>query len=238
MSTKKEEQRRIREEKQAQAIRKQNVAGLAWKVGVAILVPLIAFVLYQGLSSNLALPDPGEIAADDHVRGAVAAPVTLTMYGDFQCPACMDEAVVFERAWSRIADKASVVFRHYPLDTHPHAFLAARYAEAAALQNRFWDMHDVLYANQQLWSATDAPAELFDGYARELGLDLEQLHADMELPAIREKILGQQRGGTRAGVRSTPSLFVNGRLVSTPRTAGELVILVNRATEEVASAVE
>lgn len=238
MSSKKEEQRRIREEKQAQSKRRQQVTGLAWKIGAGFLVPLIVFVLYQGLSSNMALPEPGEVAADDHVRGTVDAPVTLTVYGDFQCPACMDEAVVFERAWSRIADKAQVVFRHYPLDIHPHAFLAARYAEAAALQNRFWDMHDMLYANQVLWSSVDEPAELLDGYASNLGLDLEQLHADMELPAIREKILAQQRGGTRAGVRATPSLFVNGRLVNTPRTAVELENLVNRALKDAAEAAE
>jgi protein-disulfide isomerase len=235
MSSKKEEQRRIREEKQEQAVRKQHLAGVVWKVAVVILIPLVAFALYQGLRTSAAVRSPIEITAEDHVRGTDTAPVTLTVYGDFQCPACMEEAQVIARAWNQIDDKARLVFRHYPLDTHQHAFEAARYAEAAARQDRFWEMHDVLYANQQLWSSTEDPEEVLDGYASALGLDMDQLKTDLVSSATRDKILTDQRGGTRAGVRSTPSLFVNGKLVSNPRAASDLISLVNRAAEAAAA---
>ena len=121
---------------------------------------------------------------------------------------------------------------HYPLDIHRHAFLAARYAEAAARQDKFWELHDVLYGNQALWSGVADPTELFDSYATDLGLDLDQLKADIGLAEVRNKILADQRGGTRAGVRATPSMYFNGRLVSNPQSAGDLVTRVNRALEE------
>jgi len=232
MSSKKEEQRRIREEKQALAKRRDKVAGVVWKAALVVVLPLIVFVLYQGLRSNAQIPSPAEVAANDHVRGPENAPVTLTLYADFQCPACGEEAQYIGRAWSQIGDRTRLVFRHYPLDTHRNALLAARYAEAAARQGRFWEMHDVLYGNQPLWSNSQEAASLFDGYAGQLGMDLEQLRADVDDPAVREKILADQRGGTRAGVRGTPTLFVNGRMVATPRSATEVVALVTRAVRD------
>ena len=224
---KKAEQRRIKAEKQAAARQRAAVMGLVWKVGGLLLVVLSLVVLAQGLFFGAQTPPPGEVAVTDHVRGDSAAPVTLTVYADFQCPACRTESNLIARAWPRIEDRVQLVFRHYPLDSHRHAFLAARYAEAAARQDAFWGMHDLLFGNQALWSrATNAQA-LFDDYARELGLDLEQLRADVDSAAVRDKILAEQRGGTRAGVRSTPSLFLNGRLIANPTTAPELVALVN-----------
>jgi protein-disulfide isomerase len=230
MSTKKVEQRRIKEEKQAAAQRKQKLSGMATKIAFGILIPLVVVVLLYGLFSGSAAVPPDQVSTADHVRGDANAPVIITMYADFQCPACLTEADIMSRAWREISSNARLVFRHYPLDTHRHAFTAARYAEAAARQDRFWEMHDVLFGNQTLWQGEADATTLFDGYAEQLGLDMEQLRADLEDPLIREKIIADQRGGTRAGVRSTPSLFINGRLVTNnPRSATELVALVDRA---------
>lgn len=230
MSTKKAEQRRIKEEKQAAAQRKQKASGLVTKVALGILIPLVIVVLLYGFFSGAAAVPPDQISESDHVRGDADAPVTLTVYADFQCPACLNETDIMARSWAQIGSKVRLVFRHYPLDSHRHAFTAARYAEAAARQDRFWEMHDMLFANQTLWQGEPEVEELFDGYASQLGLNLEQLSADIEDPAVMDKILADQRGGTRAGVRSTPSLFINGRLVNAnPRSSGELIALVERA---------
>lgn len=230
MSTKKAEQRRIKEEKQAAAQRSRKLSGVATKITLGILIPLVVIVLLYGLFSGSTAVAPDQVSESDHVRGDPNAPVTLTVYADFQCPACVNETEIIARAWREISDNAKLVFRHYPLDTHRHAFLAARYAEAAGRQNKFWEMHDMLFGNQPLWEGAGDVTQLFDGYASQLGLDLEQLHADLEDKAINDKIVADQRGGTRAGVRSTPSLFINGRLISNnPRSAGELVDLVDRA---------
>ena len=232
MSSKKEEQRRIKEEKQATATRKHKVAALLTKVAAGILIPLVAGVLLYGLFSNGEAVPPGAVVEADHLRGNVAAAVTVTVYADFQCPACREETDLVARAWPRIRDKVAFVFRHYPLDTHNHAFTAARYAEAAARQGRFWEMHDMLYAEQALWSVVDDPLTYFDGYATTLALNLEQLHADMELPEVRAKILADQRGGISARVMATPTMFVNGRQIPTPRSPAELIAAVENAEAE------
>lgn len=230
MSTKKDEQRRVKEEKRRAGQRREKLSGMAMKIALGILIPLVVVVLLYGLFSGPVAAPPDEVSELDHVRGDPNAPVTLAVYADFQCPACLTETDIMSRAWGQISGKAKLVFRHYPLDNHRHAFTAARYAEAAARQDMFWEMHDMLFGNQQLWEGVAEVEEIFDGYATQLGLNLEQLHADMEDTAIRDKIVSDQRGGTRAGVRSTPSIFINGRLLSTnPRSATELVALVDRA---------
>jgi protein-disulfide isomerase len=229
MSDKKEEKRRIREEKQAASKRMEHLTSMLTKVGAAAVVVLAVVVFYQGLFGGPPSLPPAEIGAADHVRGDANAPVTLTVYADFECPACMTEFQVMGRAWPRVSQQAKLVFRHYPLDTHRQSFLAARYAEAAARQGKFWEMHDALYANQDLWAGIEDATAFFDGLATDLDLDVPQLKLDVELPEVRDKILSDQRGGIRAGVRGTPSLYVNGTLVTTPRNANELIGLVEAA---------
>jgi len=227
--SKKEEQRKIREEKQAAARRKEKFNALALKVGMVILIPLVLVVLYQGLFSGPPALPPDLVGDADHVRGNPDAPVTLTVYADFQCPACQSEWETITRAWPRIRDDVRLVYRYFPLDTHRFSFQAARYAQAAANQGMFWEMHDMLFATQQEWTLVADPTALFDNYAEQLGLDLEQLRADIESSAVRAKIISDQQGGIRAGVRSTPALFINGDIVQNPATPGALVDLITAA---------
>jgi protein-disulfide isomerase len=231
MSSKKEEQRKIKEEKQASSQRQERLTGWLLKGGVAVLVLLAAIVFYEGLFLAPQSPPPGQVAAEDHVRGNTDAAHTLTVYADFQCPACMTETNLIARAWPQIGDRTKLVFRHYPLDTHRHSFIAARYAEAAARQDAFWPMHDVLYANQGVWSTLEDATAMFDSYATDLGLDVMQLKQEVELPEVRDKIFGDQRGGTRAGVRSTPTLFIDGsQVLRNPGSVSELVRLIGDAS--------
>jgi len=227
--SKKEEQRKIREEKQAAARRKEKFNALALKVGMVILIPLVLVVLYQGLFSGPPALPPDLVGDADHVRGNPDAPVTLTVYADFQCPACQSEWETITRAWPRIRDDVRLVYRYFPRDTHRFSFQAARYAQAAANQGMFWEMHDMLFATQQEWTLVADPTALFDNYAEQLGLDLEQLRADIESSAVRAKIISDQQGGIRAGVRSTPALFINGDIVQNPATPGALVDLITAA---------
>lgn len=227
--SKKEEQRKKKEEKQAAAKRKQQLNAMLFKVAVVILVPLTLFVFYQGLFTGPPSLPPNQVGDSDHVMGAADAPVTITVYADFQCPNCFTESQVIARAWPRIQDKARVVYRYFPLDTHRWSFQSARYAEAASRQGKFWEMHDLIFNSQDTWAAAEDPTPIFDGFARQLQLDLDQLHADLDLPEVRAKILADQQGGISAGVRATPTMFINGDLVPSPQTAGRLVDMVNEA---------
>lgn len=235
MSSRKAEQRRIKEEKQAAGQRREKLTGWLLKGGAAVVLLLAAIVFYDGLFLTPKSAPPGQITETDHMRGNADAPHTLTVYADFQCPACANEMSLITRAWPQIRDRTKLVFRYYPLDTHAHSFLAARYAEAASRQDGFWQMHDMLFANQALWSGVEDPTPLFDGYAREVGLDVMKLKQDIELPDVRAKVLADQRGGTAAGVRSTPTLFVDGRMaLRSPGTVNDIVRLVDDAAERAA----
>ena len=231
MSKKRELQQQKKEEKLQAAARKEATFKLLGKVGLYVVAPIFALIALFTIFSQGPTYSPVEIAETDHIRGEVSNPVTLTMYADFQCPACAEEYLLITRAWPELRDKAKLVFRHYPLtNMHPFAWTASLYAEAAARQNRFWEMHDVLFVNQAYWAGLTAEnvSLEFDNYATQLGLDLAQLKQDMEDPAVIEKVRSDQRSGTRSGVRATPTLFINGSL-ATASTVTRLVQLVNSA---------
>jgi protein-disulfide isomerase len=230
--SKKEEQRRIREEKQLAAARKAKMRNTATRLAAVIGIPLLVIAVIYGLMSQGTVYPPDQVAESDHVRGNPDG-VTLMVYADFQCPACATEARLLTRAWPRIADDVQLVYRHFPLsDTHRHAWTAATYAEAAGRQDSFWSMHDLLFANQAYWSTLADVEDEFDGYLEQLGLDVEQAHADMEDDELLQKIRSDQRGGTRAGVRGTPALFVDGRQVRTPGNVADLLGLISEAEQE------
>lgn len=227
----KENKKHVREEKKQAAKRREQRNSLLWKVGLLVFIPLVLFVFYQGLFGGAQVYAPDDVAATDHVRGAEDAPVTMTVYADFQCPQCLTEAELIRTGWQRISDKVQFVFRFFPLDTHRHSFTAARYAEAAGKQNNFWGMHDVMFANQTFWAEATDVEPIFDDYAERLGLDMDQLHNDIESDEVRKKIVADQKGGVRAGVRSTPAMFLNGNQVDNPRTVGELIRMVDEANK-------
>lgn len=227
---KREQQRLVREQKRQQADKRARRNKLLTRLGMAIVLPLLVIGILYGLMGQGQTYAPDQVAANDHTRGNPDGTV-LMVYADFQCPACATEHMIMSEAWARISDRVQLVFRHYPLTSaHRHAWNAALYAEAAGQQGQFWEMSDLLFANQSYWSSLSDVSAEFDGYLGQLGLDIDQAHAAMRSEAVQSKIRNDQRGGTRAGVRGTPALFVDGRLTPVPRTAAELITLVGRAT--------
>lgn len=146
------------------------------------------------------------LSDEDHSQGSNNAAVTLVEYGDYQCGDCGDAYVQIKDAQDALGDDLRVVFRNFPLaESHPHATAAAQAAEAAARQNKFWEMHDVLLENQQALSSHD----LMD-YAKQVGLDLEQFKQDLKSGAVSDKVDADFESGARSGVNGTPSFFING----------------------------
>lgn len=145
---------------------------------------------------SAAVPPPGP---DDHVRGE--GEVRVIEYGDYECPYCAKaDLLLAELAVRR-------VFRHFPVvSKHPRAQLLACAAEAAALQGRFWEMHDSLFADQGHLD----PPHLWQR-CRDLGLDLERFETDRRSDAVAERVRRDFHSGIRAGVMTTPTLWVNGR---------------------------
>jgi len=142
----------------------------------------------------------------DHVRGPAGAPVTVVEYGDFECPYCGRAEPVVRELLQEFGDVA-YVWRHLPLnDVHANAQLAAEAAEGAAEQGAFWEMHDLLLANQD---ALD-PNHLI-GYARQLGLDSERFTAFLREHAGAARVAEDVDGADMSGVSGTPTFFINGR---------------------------
>lgn len=230
-----EKQRQIREAKQKAAKQRQQrtqiLGRLALYVALPVLLIFVAYVLFsQGPTYS-----PVEVAPSDHVFGDPETPVSIVVYADFQCPACATESQVMARIWSRIEDRAHMIFRHYPLTaSNPHAWTAALYAEAAGRQDRFWEMHDFLFVNQPIWSFLPEVESEFDSYAETLELDLEQLRADLENDEVIDKVRNDQRGGNAAGVRSTPAMFINGQRVA-QLSASRIMELVDEHYTEAAA---
>ena len=151
-------------------------------------------------------------AQPPHIRGTPNASVTLEEFGDFQCPPCGRLHPLLQKIEADYHDRLRVVFRHYPLTRiHKHALTAAHAAEAAGMQGRFWEMHDLLYEKQAKW--TDAPdaRSLFIDYARSLGLDINRFTRDMDSTQVSMRIIQDQRRAETMRVSATPTVFINNR---------------------------
>jgi protein-disulfide isomerase len=165
--------------------------------------------------------------AVDHVRGPADAHVVLE-YGDYECPYSRRAYREIQRVEQELGGNLRFAFRHFPLtEIHPHALAAARAAEAAARQGRYWDMHEVLYRRQK---ALDAP-DLRE-YASELGLELARFDADFEGEAVLERISRDIRSGIASGeVMGTPTLFLDGALHRGGYDAAALLSALARVRE-------
>ena len=153
--------------------------------------------------------NPG--AQPAHVQGPAKAAVTLEEFGDFQCPPCATVALVLREVEKEYGSKLRVIFRNFPLEMHNHAAEAARVAEAAGLQGKFWEMHEILYRSQTAWSKGADPKSAFVSYATGLGLDLARFEKDLESDAVKRRVQADQERGKSLGVNSTPTFFLNGR---------------------------
>ena len=190
---------------------------------VAVLAAGAGAILYRAkqrtsaVGSPAVAGSPGQPGAEPlHVRGDPDAPVTLEEFGDFQCPTCATVSAVIGQLEQDYGHRLRVVFRHYPLPMHSHASEAALAAEAAGLQGRFWEMHDLLYKNQAVWSKASDVRPLFTEYARSLGLDAERFAKDSNSDEIKARVFWEGQQGVSRGVKNTPTLFINGRELTPP----------------------
>lgn len=161
--------------------------------------------------------DVNKVLKTDHVRGNRDAKVVLIEFGDFQCPGCGAYYPMLKSLEETYGEDVAFVFRHFPLSQiHPNAFAASRAAEAAGEQDKFFEMHDKLYETQTIWGqATDNQQSLFEGYAKELGLDMDQFKKDYVSGKVADRInsdlsMGQQE----FSVNSTPTFILNGEKLS------------------------
>lgn len=201
-----------------------------WIIFIAIVLSVVGGMVYLSTRNRLDVGDvskeamstilPAEARNGDiaeHTLGNTKDPkVILIEYGDYQCPGCSTVAPETKQVVEANKDHAMLIFRNFPLPSlHPNARAAAAAAEAAGLQNKFWQMHSLLYQNQDSWKNASAAdrGTAFRSYAEQLGLNLEQYDNDFTDARITKKIDFDTAIGRKHGVTGTPTIYLNGQLI-------------------------
>jgi formate-nitrite transporter family protein len=167
------------------------------------------------------------VSAHDHAEGPADAPLTLVKYGDYQCPYCGAAYPVVKRLQKTLGKRLQFVFRNFPLtQAHPYALIAAEAAEAAALQGKFWEMHDLLFEQQ-----TFLEPEIIPSWAESIGLNLEKFASDIKQGVVEKRIREDRQSGIRSGVNGTPTFFVNGTRFNGPPDYHSLLAALESASE-------
>ena len=192
-------------------------------LGIVVGVALVTFgsgaMLYRTKHEQLqAIPEDKVLSANSgpespHIRGNPNAQVTLEEFGDFQCPPCGSFAGFAEELLKEYDSRLRIVFRHFPLTAHEHAREASLAAEAAGIQGRFWEMHDLLYREQAAWSKAPNARELFESYAGTIGLNVDQFKKDMDGEQAKARVDSDHARAESLEIKVTPSLYINGQPV-------------------------
>lgn len=158
---------------------------------------------------------PKEVAVDVLVSdtawatGSAEAKATLVEFSDFECPACGQAYPVVKQVVEKYKDELRFVFRHFPLDQHPNAFLAAQAAEAAGAQGKFWEMHDLLFDNQ-----ANLSQDVINGLAVELKLDMDKFTKELSDGTYAQKVRDEVSDGVALGINATPTFYLNNKKLS------------------------
>ena len=170
------------------------------------------------------------IAADDPALGNVTAPVTIVEFSDFQCPFCQRVVPTIKRITQTYGDRVRVVWKDFPLtQIHPQAFKAAEAAQCAREQGKFWEYHDQLFANQRALEP-----EFLKKYAADTGLDASKFAGCLDSARFAERVQGGISAGSSLGVGSTPSLFINGRMLSGAQPYETFAAIIDEELERAA----
>ncbi len=161
-----------------------------------------------------------------HTLGPANAPVQLEEFGDFECPPCGMFHPILEQMHEEFGDRLRITFREYPLPSHQHALAAASAAEAAGIQGKFWEMHDLIYEHQNDWKTQFDVRPIFERYAKQVGVDVERYKRDLGGDLVAQRIFQDGRRGHSLGVQGTPTVFINGREVPFENLAADKLRLV------------
>src|SRR5262245_64655147 len=184
-------------------------------VAVALAGGIALYLSQQGSTAEATDKNSASVPnGGGRIRGAADAPVTLTEYGDFQCPTCGRYHPITQELLNRYQGKLKLEYHHFPLITiHPNAMGAALAAEAAADQGKYWEMHDILYERQEQWSRSPNAEAIFVQYALQLGLDANKFMQSVRSPETRDRILADVTRGNSIVKEGTPTFLINGQPV-------------------------
>ena len=193
-------------------------------VGLVLLVAAAGTALLLRSNQSVDSSPLAENQSPEQTRKSASADsvVTLEEFGDYQCPPCGQLHPTLKKLKQEYGDRLNFIFRNLPLtQIHKNALAAAQAAEAARMQNRFWEMHDLLYENQELWIDDVNPRSIFTKFAADLGLNTWQFTRDLDSKQIQMRIEADEDAAAQQGIAGTPTLLINGRQLRAEMTTPE-----------------
>jgi protein-disulfide isomerase len=191
-----------------------------WLLITILLIGSFLAIIFSSGSEDADPDDGGEVNIvlndSEWIKGSIDAENVLVEYSDFQCPACASRLPVVDSLMDEFGSHVKFVYRHYPLNMHQHAGRAAQAAEAAGIQGKFWEMHDMIFEGQSAWSGLSSSEVevLFTAYAESLSLDLDQFADDIDSSAVEDAVQSDANSGKALGVNSTPTFYLNNKKVT------------------------
>ncbi|QQG41261.1 MAG: thioredoxin domain-containing protein [Candidatus Woesebacteria bacterium] len=161
-----------------------------------------------------------------------SAQLTLVEFGDYQCPACGIFNPLTKQIITEFAGKVNYVFRNFPLNQHANAPISSFAAEAAGLQGKFWEMHDKLFETQQSWSTSTDAKSIFIGYAKDLGLDVNQFKTDIDSQKVKDKVKKDSDDGYLVALNATPTFYLNGVKLELPANYDDFKKIIQSALDK------
>jgi protein-disulfide isomerase len=206
-----------------------------WAVIAGIVIVLVGIFALTGNKSDNTSKGSTSTGATSHIEGKGTTGVTLVEFGDYQCPYCSIYYPTVKQVVAEYGDKITFQFVNFPLPSlHLNAFAAARAAEAADKQGKFWEMHDLIYTNSDPngstgWVASKTPSSFFNQYATQLKLNMDQFKKDYASSAVNDAINADMTKGNKLGIEGTPAFMVNGKKVTIQNTVDDFRKVLDEA---------
>lgn len=206
---------------------------LIWVVVVFLIAIAILVGVTKSGSGNVSDFSLDTISPLDHVKGNASSTVVLIEYSDFQCPACRTYYPIIRELSQTYGDKLALIYRHYPLkQIHFNAEPAAWASEAASKQEKFWEMHNLLFEKQAEWEKASDLKSVFSEYATLLGLDKEKFLKDLDSSDVKGFVSDQRKSALKFGFNSTPTFVLNGKKIENPQSIEAFRLLIDKAIKD------
>lgn len=199
---------RLEKDRGKRPLRKRDLRKTYYYI-IFLVLFLVSALLWVKFSKRDVI---GADDGSDPARGASDSKVTIVEFSDFQCPACGVMHPVLAEMVKRYPDEVKIVYKNYPLvSVHKWAYTAALAGECAFEEGKFWELHDLLFSRQRIWSQALDPREDFLSYAEELGMDRSGFNTCIDSSAIRKRVEEDRKEGRKLNINSTPTFFINNK---------------------------
>ena len=200
-----------------------------WIGGIVIV--LIALMFWGVKSTDIKPPfELGVIHPLDNIKGKIDSKIVVMEYSDFECSACKTYYPIMRELTAEFGDRVAFVYRHFPLiGLHTNAEFAARAAEAARKQDKFWEMHDLLFEKQDEWAKVANVMPMFESYTKLLGISVEQFKTDFASKEVKDFVKAQRIHAIKSGLQGTPTFFVNGKQIQNPTSVEAFRVIIKDA---------